>query len=97
MAVSALCLAIALTGVADALLFALARHLPASSALEAWAAFSVFRILAAPPLALAFLVGAVISPYRVPQFAFGAACVMEAVVSLYGGASWFLPLMHARP
>jgi hypothetical protein len=92
---SALGLAVAVTGVAAAVLFTVGRN-AAPSPLASWAAFSVLRILVSPLFALAFLVGAILAPPRSPRFPFLAATVMEAVVSTYGGFVWFVPLLFQR-
>ena len=92
---SALGLVVAITGVTAAILFAVGRH-AAPSPLATGAGLSVLRILVAPPLALTFLVCAILSPHRSPRFAFLAATVMEAAVSAYGGCVWFLPLFFDR-
>ena len=93
---SALGLAVAVTGATAAILFAVGRH-ATPSPLATWAGFSVLRILVAPLLALTFLVCTVLSPHRSPRFAFLAATVMEAAVSAYGGFVWFVPLFFHRP
>jgi hypothetical protein len=93
---SALGLAVAVTGVTAALLFAVGRH-ATSSSLATWAGLSVLRILVAPLLALTFLVCTVLSPYRSPRLTCLAATVMEAAVSIYGGFVWFVPLFFHRP
>jgi len=95
-ALSALGLAVAVTGVTAAILFAVGRHATASP-LATLAAFSVLRILVAPLLALTFLVCTIFSPYRSPPVALLAATVMEGVASAYGGAVWFVPLLLHRP
>lgn len=95
-ALSVVGVGIAVTGIAAAILFAVGRHATASP-LAIWAAFSVLRILLAPLLALAFLVCAVISPHRFPRLAFGAATMMEAAVSAFGGSVWFVPLLFPTP
>jgi hypothetical protein len=92
---SALGLAVAVTGITAAILFAVGRHATASP-LATWAAFSVLRILAAPLLALTFLVCAVFSPHWSPRLALLAATVMEAAVSAYGAFVWFIPLYFPR-
>ena len=89
-------LAVAATGITAAVLFAVGRH-AAPSPLATWAALSVLRILAAPLLALTFLVCAVFSPHRSPRLAFLGATAMEATVSAYGGAVWFVPLFVHGP
>ena len=63
---SALGLAVAVTGVTAALLFAVGRH-ATSSPLATWAGLSVLRILVAPLLALTFLVCTILSPHRSPR------------------------------
>jgi hypothetical protein len=89
-------LAVAVTGITAAVLFAVGRD-AAPSPLATWAALSVLRILAAPLLALTFLVCAVFSPHRSPRLAFLGATAMEAAVSAYGGAVWFVPLFFHGP
>jgi len=93
---SALSLGVAVTGVSAATLFAIGRHAEPSP-LVTWAALSVLRILVAPLLALAFLVSALMSPYRYPRLAFFGATVMEVAVSAYGGFVWFFPLLFDKP
>jgi hypothetical protein len=94
---SALGLAVAVTGVAAIVLFAVGRHATAPSPLVTWGGLSVLRILVAPLLALAFLAGTLLSPHRSPRFALLAATAMEAAVSAYGGLVWFVPLFFHRP
>lgn len=91
-ALSALGLAVAVTGIAAAILFTVGRHAP-PSLLATWAGISVLRILVAPLLVPAFLVCALFSPHRPPRLAFLAAAAMEATVSAYGAAVWFVPLI----
>jgi len=93
---SALDLAVAVTGVTAAILFAVGRHATALP-LATWAGFSVLRILIAPLLALTFLVCTIFSPYRSPRVTLLAATVMEWAVSAYGGAVWFVPLFFYGP
>jgi len=95
-ALSALGVAVALTGVMAAIVFAVGRH-ATPSPLATWAGFSVLRMLVAPLVALTCLVCAVFSPYRSPRVAFLATTVMEAAVSGYGGWVWFVPLFFYRP
>jgi hypothetical protein len=94
---SAFSLAVAVTGLTAAALFAIGRHAAAPSPIAIWAALSVLRILVAPLLALTFLVCTVLSPYRIPRLAFIAVTVTEAAVSAYGGFVWFVPLVFSRP
>src|SRR5215207_7338745 len=58
---STLALAIAITGVTAAILFAVGSHAPPST-LATLAGFSVLRILVAPLLAMAFLVYTIFAP-----------------------------------
>ncbi|MGE5664687.1 MAG: hypothetical protein ACM31I_10190 [Deltaproteobacteria bacterium] len=95
-ALSASGLAVAVTGVAAPILFAVGRD-ATPSPLATWAGFCVLRILVAPLLALAFLVCTIFSPHRSARFACLAATVMEAAVSAYGGWMWFVPLLFHRP
>ena len=88
--------AVAVTGIAAAILFAVGRN-ATPSPLATWAGFSVLRILVAPLLALTFLVCTVFSPHRSPRLAFLAATLMEAAVSAYGGLVWFVPMLFQRP
>jgi hypothetical protein len=82
----------AVTGVAAAALYAVGRGADAPSALAAWAAFSVLRILLAPILAPVFLVVALFAPSRAPRFALLAASAMELAVVAFAGVVWFVPL-----
>jgi hypothetical protein len=95
MVLSLLCLAVAVTGPTAAILFAAGRH-ATPSPLATWAGLSVLRILVAPLLALTFLVCALLTPHRSPRVAFLAATAMEAVVTAYGGAVWFVPMFLHR-
>jgi hypothetical protein len=88
-------LALAVTGVAAAILYAVGRHATASP-LATCAAFSVLRILAAPLLALTFLLCTLLAPYPFARYALGGAALMEAAVSTYAGLVWFLPLFLER-
>ena len=78
-----------------AALFAIGRHAEGSP-LAMLGALSVLRILVAPLFALAFLLFAVLSPYRSPRAAFLAGSAAEVVVSAYGGLVWFVPLFLGR-
>lgn len=92
---SAVGLAVAVTGLAAVALFAIGRHVPAPSPLATWAGLSVLRILVAPLLALSCLVCTLLAPYRFPRLAFLAAATMEVAVSAYGGFVWFVPLFFS--
>ena len=94
-ALSVFSLGVAATGVSAAILVAIGRHAE-PSLLATMAAFSVLRILVAPLVGLAFLVTALLSPYRNPRLAFFGAALLEAAVSTYGALTWFLPLLLQR-
>jgi hypothetical protein len=96
MVLSLLCLAVAVTGPAAAILFAVGRHAAPASALATWVACSVLRILVAPLLALTFLVCALFTPDRSPRFVFLAATAMEAVVTACMCAVWFVVVFLHR-
>jgi hypothetical protein len=81
----------AITGLAAAALFAVGRH-ATGSPLTTLAMFSVLRILMAPLLAIAFLLFAALSPYRMPRLACLAGGAAEVAVSAYGALVWFAPL-----
>ena len=87
--------AVAVTGVTAAVLFAVGRH-ATSSPLATLAILSVLRILVAPLLAIAFLVFGALSPYRAPRFAFLSGSAVEVAVSAYGGLVWVGPLLFDR-
>jgi hypothetical protein len=95
-AISALGLALAFTSLGAMVLFAVGRNADPASALAAWGALSVLRILVAPLFAAAFLVCTLFSPDRGPRRAFLAAALAEFVVSAYAGCVWFLPLVLGR-
>lgn len=90
MVLSLLCLAVAVTGPAAAILYAAGRQAAAPSPLAIWVALSVLRILIAPLLALTFLVFALFTLDRSPRFVLLVATAMEAVVTAYAGAIWFV-------
>jgi hypothetical protein len=94
-ALSTLVLAVAITGAAAAILFAVGRH-DTTGIIGALGALSVLRILAAPVFVLAFLVCTALCPYRSSRIACLVATVLEAAVSAYGGIIWFLPLLLQR-
>ena len=87
-----LALGVAVTSLSAPVFFAIGRHVTAPSPLAAWAGLSVLVILIAPLLALGFLVGTVLAPYRVPRLTLLAATAAEAAVTAYGGLIWFVPL-----
>jgi hypothetical protein len=82
---SALGLALAVTGVAAAIIFAVGRG-ESTTRLAIWAGYSVLMILLSPFLALAFIVCAAFSPQRTPRIALAIAAMMEIAVFL----SWFV-------
>ncbi|HSY52153.1 MAG TPA: hypothetical protein VLC46_25355 [Thermoanaerobaculia bacterium] len=93
---SRLCLAVAVTGLTAVILFAAGSHAMPPSPLVMWAGLSLLRILVAPLLALAFLVCALVTPYRSPRFAFLAATAVEAAVTACAGAFWFVHVFLHR-
>jgi hypothetical protein len=88
---------IAVTGITAVVLFAVGRHAQAATPLAMAGGLSVLRILAAPLLALTFLVCAAFAPRHPARLMLLAATAMEAGVSAYGGFVWFLPMLLARP
>ncbi len=93
---SLLCLALAVTGLTAAILYAVGRHAMPPSPLAMWAGLSVLRILVAPLLALAFLVCALLTPYRSPRLTFLAATAIEAALTACAGAVWFVVVFLHR-
>jgi hypothetical protein len=93
---SRVALGVAVTGLAAVILFAVGRR-AAPSPFATWAGLSVLRLLAAPILALTFVVCAALSPHRPPRLMFLAATAMEAAVCIYMGVVWFLPMVLHRP
>jgi hypothetical protein len=84
-------LAVALTGITAAALYAFGRH-ATQSPLATLASLSVLRMLISPLLALTFALFAVLSPHRAPRLGFLAATLMEATASIYAGCVWFFPM-----
>jgi hypothetical protein len=93
---SGLGMTVALTGISAAVVYEFGRHAAGPSPLASWVAFSVLRLLAAPVLALAFLVCATLSAYRVPRLIFLAAVVLEGLVTGYMAIVWFFPLLFTK-
>lgn len=58
----------------------------------AWAGLSPLRILAAPLLALAFVMSGLIAPSRAPRIALLLAASFEVAVCVWAGVLWFHPL-----
>jgi hypothetical protein len=94
--VSGLGMVVALTGVGAAVIYAFGRPAAAPSPLAPWAALAVLRLLAAPILALVFLVGAALSAFRVPRRRFLAAVALEGLVTGYMAIVWFGPLLFTH-
>src|SRR5258708_3166711 len=78
---SALGVAVAVTGVSAAVLYTLGR-LASHSPLATLAGLSVLRMLVSPLLALLLFVCTALSPFRSPRLALLAAAVMEAAASM---------------
>ena len=97
MVLSLSCLAVAVTGLSAAILFAFGRHATPPSPLAMLAGLSVLRILVAPLLALTFLVCALFTPHRSPRLTLLAATAMETAVTACAGAVWFIQVFLHRP
>ncbi len=95
MVLSLLCLAVAVTGLTAAILYAAGRHAPPSP-LATWAGYSVLRILVAPLLAPTFLVCALVTPHHSPRLAFLAATAIEAALTACAVAVWFVQVFLRR-
>lgn len=93
--VSVLGVAVALTGIAATIVYAVGRH-ATTGPLAVWGAFSVLRILVAPLFVLTFTVCAFFSPHRPTRIAFVTAVLLEMAVTAYTGIVWFLPLLTER-
>ncbi|HTS88979.1 MAG TPA: hypothetical protein VMG41_10850 [Gemmatimonadales bacterium] len=91
-----LALTVAALGVVSVCLFAFGRR-STDSTLAHWGGYSVLAILAAPLLALAFLVTALLAPAGGARRALFAALAIEVAVVAYGGVIWFLPIFLEGP
>jgi len=84
-------LALAVTGPVCAVALELLRSLPNPPFwVQLFTCFSVFRALAAPLLALAFLLCACLAPTRFSRWALLGATVLEGVAAVYSLAHWFI-------
>ncbi len=83
--------AIAVTGALAAAIYVLAacQALPPQSPLMIWAGLAVLRMLAAPPLAAAFVLSALIAPNRTSRWSLLAAAAIEGAVAAYAFLHWF--------
>ena len=90
-ALSIAALAIAVTGLLAASVYALAacQPLPRESLLMFWAAIAVLRMLAAPLLATAFILSGIIAPNRTSRWSLLVAAGMEGAVAAYAVLHWF--------
>lgn len=86
-ALAIVAIAVALTGIAAAVVFAAGRH-ETSSTLAAWTALAVLRILGAPLLAIGWLACGLMAPARGPRLVLLAAVLLEAGTSAYGAFIW---------
>jgi hypothetical protein len=86
-ALAVVAIILAVTGAAAAVVFAAGRH-ETSSALAAWTALAVLRILGAPLFAVGWLACGLMAPARGPRRALLAAVLLEAAVSAYGAFIW---------
>lgn len=92
---AALAVALAITSVAAAILYATGRGATGTT-LAVWAQFSVLRILIAPLFALTFLVAGMLCPHRTQRRTLLTATAVEAAVSAYALVAWFVPLFLGR-
>ncbi len=88
---SVLAVVVAITGLVTFIVFVVWRTAEEDSLFATWATLAPLRILAAPLLALAFLMSGFISPYRFPRIALVAAAVVEAAVSACAAVFWLNP------
>ena len=86
-------LAIAATGLAALIVRVAVRTAGAGSVLLAWSGLAVLRILAAPLLALGFVLCALFAPSRSSRIALVVATALEAAVFVYLVVVWFLPAL----
>ena len=88
---SIIVLAIAVTALLAASVYALAacQPLPRESALMIWASLAVLRILAAPLLAMTFVLSGFIAPNRTSRWVLLAAAGIEGAVATYAILPWF--------
>ena len=84
-------LALAVTGPVCAVALELLRPLPNPPAfLQLFAGIGIFRALAAPLLAPAFLLCACLAPTRFPRWMFLGATALEGVTAAYSLLHWFI-------
>ncbi len=79
------------TGLATFIVFLVWRTAEGDSLFATWASLAPLRILAAPLLALAFLMSGLISPHRFSRIALVVAAVVEAAVSACAAVFWLNP------
>lgn len=92
---AALALALAITSLVAAILYAVGRS-ETGTTLALWAQFSVLRILIAPLFALTFMVSGILCPHRTQRRTLLAATAIEAAVSAFALVVWFVPLFLGR-
>jgi len=83
-------LTIAGTSLVAAVLYLGARGSVPGSTMQAWAAFSVLRILVAPLFGIAFFLAALFAPTRSDRIALLAATLIEAVAFGAVALTWFI-------
>ena len=89
-------IAVSITGVAAAILYAVSRNSADFGPLSFLATLCVLRVLAAPLFAAAFLGSALFSPHRLPRYACLLAAAIEVAISAYAAFVWFVPLIFQR-
>jgi hypothetical protein len=97
MVFSWLCLTVAVTSLAAAAIYQCGRQAAEPSTLSTLASLSMLRVLMAPPLAIAFLLSALLGPSRNPRLVLLVATAMETLVSAYAGFVWIVPLLFNAP
>jgi hypothetical protein len=81
-----------LTGIAAGIVYAAGQVAGVESAVHAWTALAILRILVAPLVGLAFLVGAVASPHRPARIALAAVTLAEWLIFGCVAAFWTVQL-----
>ena len=91
-ALATVAVVIAATGVAAAIAYAMTATLTPepTAAWKSWAYLTPLRMLAAPVLAGAFGLAAVLAPARGPRWALASATVLEFAVTAYAFIHWFI-------
>jgi hypothetical protein len=88
LALSSAALAIAATGLASAIIYAIGRTASGGLPLGEWAGLATLRILVAPICALGFAVSGLVAPTRAPRIALFVATGIDAAVFAYAVMTW---------